>query len=64
MNRNTAMSELKIIYQEESINNVFRYFAKGFKTDAEVVDWFIDPVKETIIFKFYVREKTNDKSHP
>lgn len=50
-----------IHYQEARFDDVLYFFAKSFKPrDGEKIDhveFFVDPVKNVVVFKLYVREK-------
>lgn len=56
---------MKIGYQEIDLENVVRYFVKGFeakkKSREKLVDYefFFDPLKGKIVFKLFIDENDN-----
>ena len=53
---------MKIMWIEQELDVVIDYFAQDFKPkDGEItrIDWFIDHVKDKVIFKLFVKEMTD-----
>jgi hypothetical protein len=59
------MNTLDYEWQEHSIQSVMNYFKKGFqsKNGDEIlgIDYFIDPVKERVIFRLTVSKKVQER---
>lgn len=57
---------MPIVYQEQSIDDVVRYFAKDFKTrpgqKVHVVEFFVDTMARKVIFKFHIEETKAEKA--
>lgn len=50
---------MNVVWQEASLDNVMQYFIKGFdqtKIKIKHVEYFIDPVKKTVVFKLFTEE--------
>jgi len=52
------MSELEITYQEFSLEDVIRYFVKGFEIPIKDWQFFIDPVKNKVILRLYIEKRS------
>lgn len=54
--------KIRTEYQERKLDEVMRYFAKDFqcKIPGEKihhVEYFVDPVKQVVVFKLFVKER-------
>ena len=55
--------DMRIEYQEFSLNDVMRYFVKDFKVPRTeyvnelLTEWFIDTAKGKVVFKLFVPSK-------
>ena len=51
---------MKIEYVECDIRKIMNYFAEGFSINQlRQPEWFIDSVKNTVVFKLYVQEESD-----
>lgn len=50
------MKETTIIYQEEDLDTVMGYFVKGYEIETLKTEWFLDPIKNKVIFKLFVED--------
>jgi hypothetical protein len=55
-----GMSDLKIDYLVYDIREIIDTFAKvEFTDNVKHFEWFYDPMKGKVVFKFYYKEKGN-----